>query len=41
MLKKIGLLLCGTAAAFAMNSASININDKDLEIAGRLDVGAV
>jgi hypothetical protein len=39
MLKKIGLLLCGTAAAFAMNSASININDKDLEIAGRLDVG--
>lgn len=39
MLKKVGLLSCVAAAAFAFNSANININDKDIGIGGRLDVG--
>ncbi len=39
MLKKMGLLLAMTVSIFAMNSASININDKDVEVSGRLDMG--
>ncbi len=39
MLKKIGLLSSVAVMAFAFNSASLNINDKDIELSGRLDVG--
>ena len=39
MLKKITLLAACTATAFAMHSADININDKDLEIGARFDIG--
>jgi hypothetical protein len=39
MLKKIGLLSSAAVMAFAFNSASLNVNDKDIELGGRLDVG--
>ncbi|WP_345992918.1 hypothetical protein [Sulfurimonas sp. HSL-1716] len=39
MLKKLGLLSVSVAAAFAMHGVDININDKDLELGGRLDMG--
>jgi len=39
MLKKITLLGASVLSAFAMNTAEININDKDLEIGGTFDVG--
>lgn len=39
MLKKISMLaLCG-ASAFALNTAEINVNDSDLELSGKLDMG--
>jgi uncharacterized membrane protein len=41
MLKKISMLaLCG-ASAFALNTAEINVNDSDLELIGKLDMGQV
>ncbi|MGD9718290.1 MAG: YfaZ family outer membrane protein [Sulfurimonadaceae bacterium] len=39
MLKKLALLGAAAASAFAMHSAEININDKDLELAGKIDMG--
>ncbi len=39
MLKKITLITASTISAFAMHMAEININDKDLEVAGRFDIG--
>ncbi|MDD2790490.1 MAG: YfaZ family outer membrane protein [Sulfurimonas sp.] len=39
MLKKISMLtLCGVSA-FALNYAEINVNDSDLELSGKLDMG--
>lgn len=41
MLKKLSMLtLCGVSA-FALNTAEINVNDKDLELMGKLDMGQV
>ncbi|MEN4044731.1 YfaZ family protein [Sulfurimonas sp. NW15] len=39
MLKKITLMAVSAVAVFAMNSASININNEDLELNANLDVG--
>ncbi len=39
MLKKLGLISLCAASAFAMHSVEININDKDLELSGKLDMG--
>lgn len=39
MFKKIGLILASSISAFAMHSAEININEKDLEFALNLDMG--
>ncbi len=39
MLKKVTLLTASALTAFAMNTGEININDKDLEISGKFDVG--
>jgi len=39
MLKKLALLSISTISAFAMHYAEININDKDLEIGAKLDIG--
>ena len=39
MLRKITLMATSVAAAFAMNSASININNEDLELNANLDIG--
>jgi len=41
MLKKLGLISIAAVSAFAMNSAEININDKDLEATLSLDLGQV
>jgi len=39
MFKKLGLLaICGVSA-FAMHSVELNINDKDLELGAKLDMG--
>ena len=39
MLKKISLIAFCTASAFAMHSGEININNKDLEIGAKFDLG--
>ncbi len=39
MLKKLSLIAVCAVSVFAMHSAEININDKDLEIGARLDMG--
>lgn len=39
MLKKFTLLACSATAVFAMHSAEININDKDLELGAAFDIG--
>lgn len=39
MLKKLSLLIVSAVSAFAMHGAEININDKDLEIGVKLDMG--
>ncbi|MEA1982865.1 MAG: YfaZ family outer membrane protein [Campylobacterota bacterium] len=39
MLKKISLIVACAASAFALHTAEININDKDLEIGAQFDVG--
>lgn len=42
MLKKLGLsILLSCASLFAMHSAEININNEDLEVAGKLDLGQI
>ena len=38
MFKKVALIALSTISAFAMHSAEININDKDLELAVGIDV---
>ena len=39
MLKKMTLLSATALTAFALNTGEININNKDLEISGKFDVG--
>ena len=39
MLKKLTLLTAGVATAFAMHTGELNINDKDLDINAKFDVG--
>jgi len=39
MLKKLTLLTASAVASMAMHSAELNINDKDLEIGAKFDVG--
>lgn len=39
MFKKISLSMLCAASAFAMHSAEINVNNADLELAAKLDVG--
>lgn len=39
MLKKLALLSLSGVAAFAMHTFEININDKDLGVSGKLDMG--
>ena len=39
MLKKLGLMSVCAASAFALHTAEININDKDLEVSGQFDMG--
>ena len=39
MLKKIGLLCAFSISVFAMHSAEININQKDLEFGLNIDMG--
>ena len=39
MIKKIGLVALCAVSAFAMHSVELNINDKDLEVSARLDMG--
>ncbi|MBU0720563.1 hypothetical protein KJ877_04425 [bacterium] len=39
MLKKLSLIALCSASAFALHTAEININDKDLELGARLDMG--
>ena len=39
MIKKIGLATLCAASAFAMHNVELNINDKDLEIGAKLDMG--
>ena len=39
MLKKLTLIGLSAATAFAMHSAELNINDKDLELGAKLDMG--
>jgi len=39
MLKKLSLIALSAISAFAMHSAEININDKDLELRANIDLG--
>jgi len=39
MLNKLGLVILSTASVFAMHTAEININDKDLELGIKIDLG--
>jgi hypothetical protein len=39
MLKKIGLLSASVVSGFAMHTAELNINDKDLQIKASVDLG--
>ena len=39
MFKKLGLLVVCTVSAFAMHSIELNINDEDLEITAKADMG--
>lgn len=39
MLKKLALLGATVATAFAMHQAELNINNKDIEVAARMDMG--
>lgn len=40
MLKKLTLITMSTVSVFAMSSAEINLNDKDLEISAVIDLGS-
>ncbi len=39
MLKKLGLLVLSGASLLAMHNVELNVNDKDLEFAAKLDMG--
>jgi len=39
MLKKLALIAILSVSAFAMHSVEVNINDTDLEVSGKLDLG--
>ncbi len=39
MFKKISLITLGAVSAFAMHSAEVNINNSDLELSAKLDMG--
>jgi len=39
MIKKIGLVVLFAASAFAMHTIELNINDKDMEVGAKLDMG--
>ena len=39
MLKKLGLITLCVVSAFAMHTAELNINDKDIELGVRVDAG--
>jgi len=39
MLKKLAMFTCCAATAFAMHTGEININNKDIEVSVKLDVG--
>ena len=39
MLKKIGLILISTVSLFALHTAELNLNDVDLEIGAKFDIG--
>jgi len=39
MLKKVTLMALGAVSVFAMHSAEVNINNSDLELSARLDMG--
>jgi len=39
MLKKLSAIVLSTASAFAMHTAEINVNDLDLEVSAKFDVG--
>ena len=39
MIKKIGLVVLFAVSAFAMHTVELNINDKDMEIGAKLDMG--
>jgi len=39
MLKKLSLIALSTVSVFAMHNAEININDKDLELSAKFDLG--
>lgn len=39
MLKKIGLLSASVVSVFALHTAELNINDKDLQVKANLDMG--
>lgn len=41
MLKKLALMVALSASVFAMHSAELNINDKDLELRADMDLGQV
>ncbi len=41
MLKKLGLIISSCVSIFAMHSAEININNQDLELSGKLDIGQI
>jgi len=39
MIKKFGLAILCAASAFAMHNVELNVNDKDIEIGAKLDMG--
>lgn len=39
MLKKVLLIITTAISAFALHTAEININDRDLELSAKLDMG--
>ena len=41
MLKKVSLLALSTASVFAMHSAEVNVNNSDLEVSAKFDIGQV
>jgi len=39
MIKKVGLVILFAVSAFAMHTIELNINDKDMEVGAKLDMG--